>query len=186
MIGGGRRWVIATVGGIALLAGFAAVRAYDRPPGGDRTLDDLATCGDCHRREGEQTVLRDDMGCEVCHVEIADRMASSPSAHPSMNRTGERATCLDCHRFHDATAQFLPADELQSCVESNCHPDQIGEGSHPVGRINPDTGKMMTCTSDCHDPHGTRHPWFCREAPGRDLCLPCHGEMNRDSRLRAR
>lgn len=129
-------------------------------------------------REGNSNTLalREDRACAACHEEIAGRVASSPYGHPGAGGSG-RAVCLECHAFHDARAHFLPGDPIESCAQTNCHPDQLGEGSHPVGGIDPRTGQRMTCTSHCHDPHGSRFKWFCKSPPGRDLCVGCHEEM---------
>lgn len=116
------------------------------------------------------------MKCEGCHVEIARRMRAAAHAHPAVRAGhGKTAVCLDCHAFHDAKEKFLMSDPTASCAI--CHPASIREESHPVGVANARTGRPITCTSECHDPHGSPYRWFCRMEPGRALCLDCHEEM---------
>jgi len=162
---------------MALVAGLAIVRAFDRPPMRDRSISDLSTCAECHTHEGDQTVLRSDRQCAACHAEIASRMAVSKFRHPEMAASGESAACMDCHAFHGAKDKFLKRDPIQLCADSKCHPASLDEGSHPVGVRDPRTGKPMTCTSDCHDPHGTPNKYFCKDEPGRALCIRCHEDM---------
>jgi predicted CXXCH cytochrome family protein len=49
--------------------------------------------------------------------------------------------------------------------------------SHPVGEnlLNPTSKRLqsLTCTSACHDPHGSDHPKILRLS-ARELCFSCH------------
>lgn len=158
------------------LAVFMRASGYDRPPMSGTPSEGFSSCAECHLRAGDDLTLRKDRDCVACHQEIGDRLASSPHGHPGPSGSG-RAVCLDCHAFHDASPRFLPGDPIESCAKASCHPEQLDEGSHPVGGIDPRTGRTMTCTSDCHDPHGSRFKWFCKSAPGRDLCVGCHEDL---------
>jgi predicted CXXCH cytochrome family protein len=167
------------VAGICLcVAGLVIVRAYDRPPMRERAVTDLATCAECHTHEGDQTVLRSDHRCAACHQEVASRMSVSRFRHPGMvPGVVGTAACLDCHAFHGARDGFLKADPIQLCADPKCHPRALDEGSHPVGIVDPRSQKTLTCTSECHDPHGTANKYFCKAEPGRALCIRCHEDL---------
>ncbi len=144
----------------------------------NRTGADLSACAECHAHEGDQTVLKTDHQCAACHTDIAARMADAPYRHPGMSPgEGETAACLDCHEFHGAGSKFLKADPIQLCGDARCHPRSLDAGSHPVGMTEAKTGRMMTCTSSCHDPHGTKEKFFCKAEPGRALCIGCHEDL---------
>jgi predicted CXXCH cytochrome family protein len=158
----------------ALLLCLAEARGYNRPPFGYEEAADLASCVECHDRAEDGTMsLKPERECASCHEQIVSQMGTAEYVHPALRADqGRAALCLDCHRFHDAKDKLLPDDPIQTCLA--CHPASGGEGSHPVGVPNFRSGREITCTSDCHDPHGSANRWICRMEPGHALCISCH------------
>ncbi len=105
--------------------------------------------------------------CVECHAEKSGR--ASTYMHPKVT------DCLGCHLPHGSNAKkLLLGDEIVLCQEP-CHTN-MGR-SHPFGRDlkNPQTGfrQDVTCTSQCHDPHGSEYKGILR-MNARDLCFSCH------------
>jgi predicted CXXCH cytochrome family protein len=160
-----------------LVACLALAWGYDRPPVVPDQTADLAACKDCHvRTEDGGLGLKPEADCGFCHKEIAAQIRTARHKHPPVKGPHESVVlCLDCHTFHDSKTRFLPADPLNACLA--CHPESGKAGSHPVGVKNPKTGRPITCTSECHDPHGSSYRWSCRIEPGRALCISCHEDL---------
>lgn len=129
--------------------------------------------------------------------------AASGSSHPSVGATiGAECTgchescfsdlaqsghrnvpCTACHDFpHSPNANLLKAPEPKLCEQ--CHPDS-GYMAHPTTPDHWDfhAGEPLTCTSTCHDPHGSAYAHMLRVAYGTDgkgtdyLCLLCHTQV---------
>jgi len=128
--------------------------------------------------------------CVDCHLfgKGSSAMAMKhylASAHGRM----DGGSCLNCHGSAGRPFRFATAEEkLRVCL--SCHQDISGmvisapgsgrRGSrvlytHPVGRgyTDPLTGGMLTCSSTCHDPHGTPYKKMLTRR-GDALCLTCH------------
>ncbi|HEX05659.1 MAG TPA: hypothetical protein ENH10_11000 [Bacteroidetes bacterium] len=105
--------------------------------------------------------------CGTCHSEHA--RGEYAFEHP------DNLSCTACHVTHKSgTGKLLLASPLIVCQEP-CH-TEMGR-SHSVGEalINP-SSKMpqdVTCTSDCHDPHGSNYKHIL-QMPARELCFSCH------------
>lgn len=96
--------------------------------------------------------------------------------------------CIRCHSPHGT--QFKPMlrnSNPNLCLE--CHPpmyfDQSSPGvfrnNHPVRPVFYDVhaGKGLTCTSTCHNPHGTTYNYMLRNFffPMDGQCLQCHARV---------
>lgn len=112
--------------------------------------------------------------CTGCHESHFSDLAQS--GH-------EGIPCTACHEFPDSpNADLLKAPEPQLCQQ--CHPDS-GYMAHPTTPDHWDfrAGKPLTCTSTCHDPHGSAYSYMLRVGYGSDgkgtdyLCLLCHTQV---------
>jgi predicted CXXCH cytochrome family protein len=133
---------------------------HDHPPV-------AAGCVACHQRDRQG--FRDfNKTCVVCH---ADKRAGAQrySHEPTTTQV-----CTSCHKLHKAPEEgLLRQDPLTTCQV--CHTDHDRAGSHPVGLDMADRrrGGPLTCTSTCHDPHGSDHRGLVR-ITGDRLCFACH------------
>lgn len=130
------------------------------------------TCGSCHDPHAAQyrglINAQNNNFCYQCH---GDKKAMyAKSAH-------FKTLCIKCHTPHgSAYAPILVAPNPQLCL--NCHPTLEGNNQHPVRPAFYDvhSGKGLTCTSSCHNPHGTKFNFMLKNFyyPQDGLCLQCH------------
>jgi len=113
----------------------------------------------------------DAAGCLNCHQDVKQKLESISRHAPAAS-----GSCAACHgSFHTGASQAHNADEeVALCV--SCHPQSTVGYSHPVGArfVDPITKGPLTCTSTCHDPHGSQNRFLGRIADGARLCLACH------------
>ena len=84
--------------------------------------------------------------------------------------------CLSCHKNHQPKSEpLLKNDPIDVCLD--CHENIGSERMHPLRVRDPNTGGELTCTSSCHDVHGTDFKFLCRREPGRTLCISCHQDL---------
>lgn len=138
------------------------------------------TCGDCHDPHAAQYAgllnARDNQFCYGCHGTLQARYDAS-------DHGGQ--LCVRCHTPHGSRYEpILLARNPDVCLR--CHESQYYDESsrttyrnnHPVrpNRWDIAAGKPLTCTSTCHDPHGTRLDRMLRVAryPLDANCLICH------------
>ena len=115
--------------------------------------------------------------CFPCHPDFKSKNATY------VHKPFLEEDCNRCHKFHgdnpregNLKKNFSQAD-IDLCY--SCHPnDKLGL-SHPVGGNMKDvnTGYLMTCTSTCHDPHGSEYRFILRQDDGKNLCISCHKEL---------
>ena len=126
--------------------------------------------GSTHAFGGETIGAR----CNGCHESCFSDLARS--GHKDL-------PCTACHEFPDSpNAHLLKAPEPQLCRQ--CHPDP-GYMAHPTTPDHWDfhAGEPLTCTSTCHNPHGSAYTHMLRVAYGSDgkgtdyLCLLCHTQV---------
>lgn len=133
-------------------------------------------CGDCHQPHASQYAwLLDATDNNVCYTCHGDKRATYEASPHSVN------LCINCHTPHGS--QFAPL-LIQSNPELcyDCHPSssfsQIPGQTHPVSPAFFDihAGKGLTCTSTCHNPHGSQYDHMLRNFfyPQDGLCLQCH------------
>lgn len=137
-------------------------------------------CGDCHEPHAAQYSAllnaRDNAFCYECHSSI--RPAYSASRHDGQ-------LCVACHTPHGSRYQPILRDSNPD-VCLRCHePAGFDESSptvyrnnHPVrpNRFDIVAMKPLTCTSTCHNPHGTKNNYMLRVArnPLDANCIVCH------------
>ncbi len=135
--------------------------------GSEHEAGDLS-CASCHRiHAGSDPVLErggQNAVCVDCHRR---EQAESllPSAHPL--RSNEM-NCGDCHAAHGALQPALLKGALPNQVCADCHADKRGPflWQHPPA--SEDCGL-------CHRPHGSAHPALLRQRPPW-LCQQCHDQ----------
>lgn len=84
--------------------------------------------------------------------------------------------CLSCHQNHQPKAEpLLKNNPIDLCIV--CHDIVVSTRTHPMRVRDPNTGGELTCTSSCHDVHGTDFKFLCKLEPGRQLCISCHQDL---------
>ncbi|MDZ4168911.1 MAG: cytochrome c3 family protein [Coriobacteriia bacterium] len=138
------------------------------------------TCASCHDPHAAQypglLSARDNDFCDQCHSQIT--VSYEDSLH-------DRVLCISCHTPHGSPyAPILVEENPDVCLR--CHNPEhydddrpgIVRNNHPVRPIFYDVNnrKNLTCTSSCHNPHGTELGAMLRYFPrGWDgNCLMCH------------
>jgi predicted CXXCH cytochrome family protein len=132
-------------------------------------------CHNPHAADYEALVAaRDNELCYTCHS-YPVRVLYDDSAH-----WRERLLCIQCHTPHGSNfAPILRDSNPDLCVE--CHTTYDGADDHPVRPVYYDVnaGKGLTCSSTCHDPHGTANNFMLRHyrSPLDGNCLICHAAV---------
>jgi predicted CXXCH cytochrome family protein len=118
--------------------------------------------------------------CLECHQELKAKAQGKSRHQPFV-----KGECTACHKsFHEGTKeQRSPEQEIALCL--SCHPQGNLGLSHPVGPklVDANTKGPLTCSSSCHDPHGSQYRALSRVGEGDRLCMSCHkvGTQNRSS-----
>lgn len=131
-------------------------------------------CSSCHDPHAAQygglLAARDNSFCYRCHSQIEPTYADS--AHTVV-------LCIRCHTPHGS--RFTPILRNANpplCLE--CHEPMYfdEEPNHPVRPVHYDVNARtrLTCTSSCHDPHGSGNTAMLRHFsyPDDGGCLMCH------------
>ncbi len=135
-------------------------------------------CADCHNPHAADydylLEARDNRFCYRCHARPnGDAYAIEATYEESAHRG---KLCIDCHTPHgSAFAPLLRNSNPQLCL--GCHTGYDEKHSHPVARRFYDSHAKapLTCTSTCHNPHGTQYQRMLNYPYRRDgLCLKCH------------
>ncbi len=143
-------------------------------------------CASCHDPHAAQysglLSARNNDFCYQCHGNFETRFASSKH-----NET----LCIGCHTPHGSPyAPILRNSNPDLCL--GCHaPKRYEEkrpgttyANHPVRPAHYDVNarKGLTCTSSCHNPHGTDKTKMLRyfDAPYDGNCLMCHAVKKGD------
>jgi len=149
----------------------AFARSSHHPVG---VLIDCTSCHQPHAWDYADLLLAD--GNEMCYMCHSDkRFPYVYTAHNQIDYTARwRGACVNCHVAHGSDwGPLLANEELSLCW--TCHPSYSGKTSHPVLRRTdfPRTGGRVTCSSNCHNPHGTQYRNMLTKVPD-GLCLRCH------------
>lgn len=142
-------------------------------------LGTLMYCIDCHNpHAADYSRLRLRDGNELCFGchDKKPRFVETP--HSQVEGRGGRGACTNCHNPHGSLERFmLILDQVTTCKQ--CHPRPPMLFQHPVGdRMDPDKGRLLTCASTCHDPHGTGFRRLLRKEKDA-LCITCHKDKVR-------
>lgn len=139
-------------------------------------------CGDCHNPHAADYKFlidaQDNAFCYECHA-TAIKATYEPSAH-------RRVLCVRCHTPHGSYyGPLLIKPNPPLCLD--CHnpnwydedaPGAPPRNNHPVRPVHYDmyAKKPLTCTTTCHNPHGTSHNYMLRyySWPFDGRCLICH------------
>lgn len=132
-------------------------------------------CADCHNPHAADyeflLTAKDNNFCYQCH---GDKQALYNASAHDVN------LCIRCHTPHGSDfAPMLRNSNPELCLE--CHAGQVtGSNKHPVQRAFYDvhSKSALTCTSTCHNPHGTQYPRMLNYPYQRDaICLGCHPKV---------
>ncbi len=130
-------------------------------------------CGDCHDPHAAdyQYLInaRDNSFCYQCHTRQI-KATYEPSAHKDI-------LCIRCHTPHGSNyGPLLRRKNPPLCLE--CHGWIEHPNTHPYTPDYRDihARKPLTCTSTCHNPHGTGRPFMVVgfNCPVDGQCLQCH------------
>lgn len=129
---------------------------------------DDAECSLCHGGADDREEDIDQNLCQRCHR--LEEYRTKRYKH-SMDKG-----CLACHQNHGPGGEpLLRRDPIDVCIE--CHDFVVSNRTHPMRVRDPNTKGELTCTSSCHDVHGTDFKFLCRLEPGRELCVSCHDDL---------
>lgn len=135
------------------------------------------TCSNCHNPHSDQyRFLLSGQGSNFCFKCHSDKRGPYvESAHYEVVRLGGVGYCTNCHKVHGSDySPLLIQDSVSVCKA--CHADWAHPKiSHPVGSTYVDKlrARQLTCSSSCHDPHGTYQRNMLKQVPD-GLCLKCH------------
>ncbi|MDY0341112.1 MAG: cytochrome c3 family protein [Coriobacteriia bacterium] len=150
-------------------------RRASHHPVGTISLD-CTGCHDAHATNYQSLLYGDDNGiCYDCHAKPI-QATYDKSAHLN-------TPCWGCHTPHGSDyGPLLKGPQPEVCFP--CHARQhfddaaAGYKNHPVRSVYYDVsaGTDLTCTTTCHDPHGTSHNYMLRhyDSPKDGNCLICH------------
>ncbi len=153
-------------------------------------------CGDCHNPHAADyrflISAKDNEFCFQCHAEPRGTTAGIQQA--LYEGAAHKGTlCISCHTPHGSKYAPLLQDYNPSLCY-RCHPatrniNEALPANHPH---RPDlywdvvAKKPMTCTTTCHNPHGSKYQGMVRIPYGADgkghdnLCLACHPRVGID------
>jgi predicted CXXCH cytochrome family protein len=127
-----------------------------------------AECFICHLEASETKEEMSQTLCYKCHS--MEEFKNKKYKHSIKNG------CLTCHQNHQPAGEpLLKSDPIGICLQ--CHGAIASKRTHPLEVRDPNTGGPLTCTSSCHDVHGTNFEYLCQMEPGRKLCISCHEEF---------
>jgi DmsE family decaheme c-type cytochrome len=136
------------------------------------------TCAGCHNPHAADfdflLQARDNEFCYQCHSRANGNAAAIRATY---ERSAHKVKlCIDCHTPHGSVfAPLLRNSNPELCL--GCHTGYDAKHLHPVTRRFYDSNmkQRLTCTSTCHNPHGTQYPRMLNYPYRRDgLCLKCH------------
>lgn len=135
---------------------------------------DCLSCHNPHASENRYLLVNETNElCYKCHNDLRGRLESD--SHSSIGGAAGTGLCLNCHRPHSSDLAALSTNDPVPFCQS-CHNLSEPERNHPVGKpyLDERTGKELTCTSTCHDPHGSTFIYMLRQENNDGLCLTCH------------
>jgi predicted CXXCH cytochrome family protein len=149
-------------------------------PVGTRQLN----CADCHNPHAADysalLIAQNNDLCFTCHTVDPDQVTYDTSGHGAWGRP----LCIECHTPHGSPyAPILRDSNPQLCL--NCHPFMDShDNQHPVtpAYYDPVAQTGLTCSSTCHDPHGTPYNFMLQNFyyPADGQCLQCHTRVGID------
>lgn len=127
-----------------------------------------AECSLCHQGLYEKKENIDQNLCFRCH-----KMEKYKDKRYKHNF---EVGCLSCHQNHQPKGEpLLKNNPIDLCIA--CHDVVVSKRTHPMRVRDPNTAGELTCTSSCHDVHGTDFKFLCKLEPGRQLCISCHQDL---------
>jgi predicted CXXCH cytochrome family protein len=136
-------------------------------------------CADCHSPHAADyqrlLVAEDNAMCYRCHTTA---MGGSKAIKASYEGSKHQPQlCIRCHTPHGSNvAPLLLKTKPEICLQ--CHTTMEGKNKHVVrpGYNKYDrASSAITCTDECHDPHGTKFVTMLNAPyPQDQLCLSCH------------
>lgn len=140
-------------------------------------------CADCHDPHAADysalLIARDNDLCYTCHTVYPQQALYDDSAHWQ-----NRMLCIECHTPHGSPfAPILRDSNPELCL--GCHGWVHSHGNqHPVTQAtwDPIAQTGLTCSTTCHDPHGTQYDVMIKDWYSRmdGQCLQCHKRVGID------
>jgi predicted CXXCH cytochrome family protein len=144
-------------------------------------------CQDCHNPHAADFKglldAKNNAMCYKCHAKALGGLKAikawyEPSAHGKGN-----ILCIRCHTPHGSVyGPLLRNRNPELCLE--CHAWIGRPNLHPFRPTYRDVyaNKPLTCTSTCHDPHGTANNYMLKRFsfPLDGQCLQCHSRVGKD------
>lgn len=133
-----------------------------------------SSCLLCHQMHvGLPKLLKQPVGhlCQSCHTGQAQRVMAGEHSEIGL---GNKGPCISCHQAHPVIAGAQEEkDTIAECLKCHKYDESY---NHPVGDqvIDKNTGNELTCTSNCHDAHGTQYPHLLKTEDDDSLCIQCH------------
>jgi predicted CXXCH cytochrome family protein len=130
------------------------------------------TCSSCHNPHASQypglLSATNNQFCYECHGDKKSRYEGSAHAD---------SECVSCHTPHGSPyPPMLISGQPGLCLQ--CHSTVKGPNKHPIEPKFYDVHakKGLTCTSSCHNPHGTQFDAMLNNYSGSQdgMCLQCH------------
>ncbi len=141
-------------------------------------------CPDCHSpHAADNDFLLSATGnqfCYTCHAQSnGHAYAIKRTFQSSAHWVEKRMLCIRCHTPHGSSfAPLLRKRNPELCLD--CHSSTVvGHKKHAYrpSLWDPAARKPLTCTSTCHNPHGTDQNYMLKRFswPLDGQCLQCHG-----------
>jgi DmsE family decaheme c-type cytochrome len=137
-------------------------------------------CADCHDPHAtDYSALLTASGNEVCYEchGTLIRTTYSRSSHVGLQ-------CIRCHTPHGSDYEpILRSRNPDICLQCHVNYDRTDLNKHPATPEYFDivAHKGLTCSSTCHDPHGTRYLRMLNYTwPADGICLACHPRVGID------
>lgn len=142
-------------------------------------------CADCHNPHAADysflLAARNNDMCYQCHEEARGDAYAVKASYELSAHKGQ--LCIRCHTPHGSEwTPILRDSNPDLCLQ--CHLAYDADHLHPVRPVDFDVkaDKGLTCTSTCHNPHGTQYNrmliGFYWPADG--FCMQCHTRVGID------
>jgi len=184
------RWSIILVAAVATLLVTASVAAVDLGRPTERTKS--CATAECHAKETSYKVLHGPTAigaCDTCHTyadekkhtfvlkaqgkDLCDFCHTGNITGKVIHKPVAEGNCLGCHNPHGGADRSVLRKDTMAALCADCHKDVTQQRKHVHGPV-----AAGSCAA-CHNAHRADHPKLL-VAEGRDLCVGCHDQMDKD------